>query len=135
MPATTGANGISHRLQVRVAPLVEIVVRVAHGVGLAASQHDLEIDRPQAVVLIAVDDAGGTRDAFPGPEPGGEALPAFVLDENVEEALQHEEALFDLVGVGGIALTWLHIHDRQCEVASRNDAGIAVLAGTAGADE
>src|SRR5215472_7369304 len=33
------------------------------------------------------------------------------------------------------ALAWLDEHDRQGEVAGRDDAGIAVLAGAAGADE
>jgi hypothetical protein len=35
----------------------------------------------------------------------------------------------------GIALTGIHIDDRQREVAGRDDARIVVLAGTAGADE
>src|SRR5262245_57200171 len=128
-------NRDSHRLEMGIAALVEVLVGVAHGLGLAASEHDLEVDRLEAVVLIAVDDAGGTRDAFPGPETGGEALAALVLDKDVEIALEHEETLFDLVGVGGIALSRLHIHDRQGEVLRRDDARIAVLAGTARADE
>src|SRR5262245_30343146 len=125
----------SHRLEMGIAALVEVLVGVAHGLGLAATEHDLEVDRLQAVVLIAVDDAGGTRDAFPGPEAGGEALAALVLDEDVEIALEHEETFFDLVGVGGVALSRLHIHDRQGEVLRRDDGRIAVLAGTARADE
>src|SRR5262244_2384457 len=125
----------SHRLEMGIAALVEVLVGVAHGLRLAASEHDLEVDRLEAVVLIAVDDAGGTRDAFPRPETGGEALAALVLDEDVEIALEHEEALFDLVGVGGIALSRLHIHDRQGEVLRRDDARIAMLAGPARADE
>src|SRR6516162_3172736 len=128
-------NRDSHRLEMGIAALVEVLVGVAHGLGLGAAEHDLEVDRLQAVVLIAVDDAGGTRDAFPRPEAGGEALAALVLDEDVEIALEHEEALFHLVGVGGIALSRLHIHDRQGEVLRRDDARIAVLAGTARADE
>src|SRR5438093_12274296 len=36
---------VSHRFQMRVAPFVEILVGVAHGLGLAAPEHDLEIDR------------------------------------------------------------------------------------------
>ena len=43
----------------RIPPLVEIVVGVAHRFRLAASEHDLEVDRREAVVLVAVDDAGG----------------------------------------------------------------------------
>src|SRR5262249_24778562 len=128
-------NRDSDRLEVGIAALVEVLVGVAHGLGLAASEHDLEVDRLEAVVLIAMDDAGGTQDAFPRPEAGGEALAALVLDEDVEVALEHEETLFDLVGVGGIALSRLHIHDRQGEVLRRDHARIAVLAGTARADE
>src|SRR6516164_4185597 len=125
----------SHRLEMGIAALVEVLVGIAHGLGLAAAEHDLEVDRLQAVVLIAVDDAGGTRDAFPGPEAGGEALATLVLHEDVEIALEHEETLFDLVRVGGVALSRLHIHDRQGEVLRRDDGRIAVLAGTARADE
>src|SRR5262245_50446164 len=118
----------SHRLEMGVSSLVEVLVGVAHGLGLAASEHDLEIDRLEAVVLIAVDDAGGTRDAFPGPEAGGEALAALVLDKDVEVALEHEETLFDLVGVGGLALSRLHIHDPIGAVLRRDYARIAVFA-------
>src|SRR5262245_12254618 len=119
----------------RIPLLVELLVGVAHGLGLGASDHDLEVDRPEAVVLIAVDDAGRTRYAFPWTWPGGEALAALVLDEHVEVALQHEEALLDLVGVRGVALARLHVHDRQGEVLRRDHGRVAVLAGAAGADE
>src|SRR5262249_12599416 len=95
----------SHRLEMRVAALVEILVGIAHRVGLGAADHYLEIDRLEAVVLIAVNHSGRTGDAFPWPEPRGEALAAFVLDEHVEKALQHEKAFFDLMGVRGITLT------------------------------
>ncbi len=118
-----------------VALLVEVLVGVAHGLGLGASDHHLEIDRLQAVVLVAMDHARRARDAFPRAEPRGDALAAFILDEHVEKALQHEEALLDLVGVRGISLAGFHVHDREREILRRDDAGIAVLAGTAGADE
>src|SRR5262249_21225838 len=49
----------SHRLQMGIAPLIKLVVGVAHRLGLAAPEHDLEIDRLKAAVLIAVDDASG----------------------------------------------------------------------------
>ena len=77
----------------------------------------------------------GHADAFPGAEPRRQPLAAFVLDEHVEIALQHEEALLDLMGMRGVALARIHIHDRQREIACRDNARIAVLAGTAGADE
>src|ERR1700688_2160916 len=118
-----------------VSLLVELFVRIAHGLRLAAPEHHLEIDRREAVVLIAVNDPGRTGDAFPGAEPRGQALAAFVLDKDVEETLQHEEDLLDLMGVGRVALSGLHIHDGKRKVLDRNDRGIAVLAGTAGADE
>src|ERR1700736_83615 len=53
---TRGCCG-SHRLEVSIAPLVEILVRIAHGVGLGAPQHHLEIDRREALVLVTVDHA------------------------------------------------------------------------------
>src|SRR6187397_3215670 len=81
----------------RVAALVELVVGVAHGFRLGAADHHLEINRLKRIVLIAVDHASGARDALPGAEPRGDALAGLVLDEHVEMALQHEEALLDLV--------------------------------------
>src|SRR5262245_36670783 len=119
----------------RVAPLVELLVGVAHGVGLAAPQHDLEIDGLETVVLVAVDHAGGARDAFPWAQAGGDAFATFVFDKHVEIALEHEEALFDLVRVRGISLPRLHVHDRQGDVFRRDDAWITVLAGAARSDE
>src|SRR5262245_53541277 len=123
----------SHRLEMRVAALVEILVGIAHRVGLGAADHYLEIDRLEAVVLIAVNHSGGAGDAFPWSEPRGEPLAALVLDEHVEKALQHEKAFFDLMGVRGIALTGLHIHDRKREILRGDDVRIGMLAGAAGA--
>src|SRR3954464_11362129 len=99
-----------------VAALEQFIVRISHGLRLGAAQHDLEIDRPEAVVLIAVDDARRARDALPRTEPRGEALAALVLDEDVEIALQHEENLLDLVRVRRVALARLHIHDRERKI-------------------
>src|SRR5262245_38662795 len=48
--------GRSHRVEMGIAALVEVLVGVADGLGLAASEHDLDIDRVEAIVLIAVDD-------------------------------------------------------------------------------
>src|SRR6059058_3785180 len=90
--------------QMGVALLVEVVVGVAHRLGLAAPEHDLEIDRLQAVVLEPVDHARRTGDAFPGSEFAGQPPAAFVLDEDAEITLQDEEYLLDLVRVRGVAL-------------------------------
>jgi hypothetical protein len=76
----------SHRLQVRVFALVELFVGVAHGLGPVASEHDLKVNRLETVVLVPVDHAGRTGDAFPGPDPRREALAAFVLNEDVKMA-------------------------------------------------
>src|SRR5262249_18988956 len=119
----------------RVAPLVELLVGVAHGLGFAAPQHDLEIDGLETVVLVAVDHAGGARDAFPWPQAGSDALAAFVFDKHVEITLKHEEALFHLVRMRGISLSPLPVHDRQGEVFRRADGWSAVLAGAARSDE
>src|ERR1700682_1610787 len=119
----------------RIPALVQLTVGITHGIWPAAAEHDLHVNRGERIVLIAVDHAGRTSDALPGAEPRGDALAAFVLDEHVENALQHKEALFDLVGMRGIALAGINVDDRQREIARGNDVRIVVLAGTAGADE
>src|SRR5215510_9531149 len=119
----------------RVATIVELVVRVTHRLRLAAAEHHLEIDRLERVILIAMDDTSRTRDALPWPEPRGDALAALILHEHIEIALQHEEALLDLMGMRGVALAGWHEHDREREVPGRDHSRIIVLAGTAGADE
>src|ERR1041385_477731 len=118
----------SHRLQVGVAPLVELVVGVTHRLRPGAAEHDLKIHWAERVVLITVNDARRARDAFPWPKPGGDALAALVLDEDIEETLQHEETLLDLVRVRRVALSGLHVHDREREVLGRDHGRIAVLA-------
>src|SRR5229473_5885088 len=122
-------------LQMIAAALVKLLVRIAHGFRLAAAEHDLEVDGLQAVVLVAVNDAGRAGDALPGSEARGEAVAGFILHEHVEKPLQHKEALLDFVGVGCVALARIDEHDRQSEIAGRNDGRIAMLAGAAGADE
>jgi hypothetical protein len=37
------------RVQMIIAPLVKLIARVTHGLGLAATEHDLEIDGLQAL--------------------------------------------------------------------------------------
>src|SRR5215469_3790365 len=123
------------RPKMGVALLVKLVVGVTHGFRLAAAEHHLEIDGRETVVLIAVNHAGRAGDAFPRAEPRRHPLAALVLDEDVEKALQHEKALLDLVRMRGVALARLHIHDREREVSGRNDRGVAMLAGAAGANE
>src|SRR5262245_36703493 len=118
-----------------VAALVELVIRVAHRFRLAAAEHHLEIDRLERVILIAMDDASRTRDALPWPESRGDALAALIFHEHIEIALQHEEALLDLMGMGGVALAGRHEHDREREVPGRDHGRIVVFAGTACADE
>src|SRR5690348_2007225 len=119
----------------RVASLILLVVGIAHGFRPAAAEHHLEIDRPQAVILVPVDHSRRALDALPRAEPRCDPLAALVLDEHVEEPLQHEEALLDLVRMGGVALAGFDIHHRQREVPGRDHARVAVLARAAGADE
>jgi hypothetical protein len=70
-----------------VAPFVEILVGVTHGLWSSPSEHDLEVHRLEAAVLVAVDNAGRTGNTFPQAEPYGDAITLLVLDENVEVAL------------------------------------------------
>src|SRR4029078_6530404 len=67
-------------LEVRIAALVELVVGVAHGLGLGAADHHLEIHGLERIVLIAVDHTGRAGDALPGPAPRGGAPARFGLD-------------------------------------------------------
>src|SRR6185295_13196832 len=89
----------------------------------------------EAGIFIAVNDAGGGGNALPRAEPRRDPLAILVLDEHVEEALQHEKYLLHFMRMCRVALSGLDIHDREREVSGRNDAGIAVLSRTAGADE
>src|SRR5689334_2367933 len=118
-----------------VAALVELLVGVAHRLRAGAAEHDLEIDRLEAVVDVAVNDAGRAGDALPGPETRLEAAAGLVLDKDVEEAFEDEEHLLDLVRVRGVPLPRLDIHDAEREAARRDGAHVGVLAGAAGADE
>src|SRR5882672_3157049 len=137
LPASGVETGFLRRPSVQVigAPLIKLLVRIAHGLRLAAAEHDLEVDGLQAVILVAVNDAGRTGDALPGSEARGDAVAGFILHEHVEKPLQYKEALLDFVGVGRVALARIDEHDRQSEISGRNDGRIAMLAGAAGADE
>src|SRR3977135_108540 len=139
-PPVTGARAClsflpTNLAQMAVAAAEQLVVGVAHRVGLAAAQHHLDIHRFQAAARTGVDDAGRARYAVPRAETARDPVAALVLDENVEKALQDEEDFLDLVGVRGVALPRFDEHDRQGEVPRGNDGRIVVLAGAAGADE
>src|SRR4029077_6682651 len=99
--------------KVAVPPAIEIAVGVAHGVRRGAPEHHLEIDGLEAVVDVAVDDAGRAGDALPFPEPRLNPVARLVLEEDGQEAVEHEEDLLDLVGVRGVSLARLHIHDAE----------------------
>src|SRR6266478_8102640 len=119
-----------------IAPALEQrIVGISHGFGLAASDHDLEINRLQTVVLIAMDDPRRAGDAFPGAEPARDLAAVFILDKDVEMALQDKEDFFDFMGVRGIALAGRHEHDGQREIAGRDRRRIAVFSRAPGADE
>src|SRR5262245_22781873 len=119
----------------RVAPLVERLVGIAHGLWPRASQHHLEIHRLEAVVLVAVDDARRARDDFPRPECLAQSPTGFILDEYGEMTTKHEEHFFHFVRVRGIALPRLDIHDAERKSSRRDHARIAVFARAACADE
>jgi hypothetical protein len=125
----------SDRPQMRIAPLIEFFVGITHRLWLAAAEHDLEVDRLQAVILVPMDDAGRARYAFPRTQPLGDTLARLVLDEYVEMTLQNEENLLDLMGMSRVTLARRHKHDRKGEVLGRNGVGIAVLAGAASTDK
>jgi hypothetical protein len=68
----------------RVAALVELVVDVAHGLRLAATQHHLHVNRLKTVVLIAVDHACG-RMHSQGPSRVVRRLPdSFSMNTSME---------------------------------------------------
>src|SRR5688500_13440999 len=133
--STSASNLVIFLPQVRGAAPVQLLVGVSHGVRARPAEHNLEIHRLQALVHITVDHPGRAGDAFPRTEPDVQAPPAFVLDEGGQVAAQHEEDLLDLVGMRGVALAGLDIHDRQREAARRDDVDVDVLARAARADE
>ena len=49
--------------------------------------------------------------------------------------MQHEETLFNFMGVRRVTLARVDIHDREREIARRDNGRIAMLAGTASANE
>src|SRR5438477_13030457 len=99
--------------QMGVAALIEILVGVAHCVGAAFAEHDLEIDRLEALILEAVDHARRAGGAFPRAKPAPQLPPALILDEHGQDALQDKEHLLDLMGVRRVALPRRAIDDAQ----------------------
>src|SRR5919201_1604884 len=93
------------------APPVELLIGITHRLRARLAEHNLKINRLEALVDIAVDDAGRAGDAFPGPELDVDAPAAFVLDERGEITLQHEEHFLDLVRMRRISLPGLDVHD------------------------
>src|SRR5215471_5128730 len=119
----------------RFAAAVEFVIRIAHRLRAPAAEHDLHIDRLEAVVLEAVNDPGRTGDAFPGPEFAADPPPVFVLEKDRQISLQDEKDFLDLVRMRRIALPWRHVDNAERKAARRDDGRIVVLARPAGADE
>src|SRR5260370_40722484 len=101
----------------RGAAAVEFVVGIAHRVGPALAEHDLEIHWLEALVLEAVNHPRRAGDAFPGAEPAADLAAGLILDKHGQHALQHEEHLLDLVGVRGVALSRRALYDAQGERA------------------
>jgi hypothetical protein len=131
-PAGSELRG--RRREVLVAAAREVGVGVAHELGPRRAQHDLKVCGLQAGVLVAVDDVGRARHTVPRAQHGVHAVAGAVLEEDAHRALQDEEDLLDLVGVGGVALAGRHEHDAQREVLGGDEVAPLVLAGAAGAD-
>src|SRR5215468_7260755 len=113
----------------RLAPAVEVVIGVAHRLGPAAPEHDLHVDRLQAVVVEAVNDTGWASDAFPLPELVADLPASFVFEEHGQITLEYKKHLLDFVSMSSIALTRRDIDDAQGKAARRNRRRIVVLAG------
>src|SRR6266851_1220653 len=118
-----------------VAALREALVDVAHELRLGGAEHDLQVGGLEADVLVAVDDVRRTRDAVPLAQHRLHVTAGTVLEEHLHLALEDEEDFFDLVRVGGVALTRRHEHDAEREVLRGDEVGPVVLAGAARADE
>src|SRR5215469_1657305 len=104
----------------RVAAAVEVVIGVAHRLGTAAPEHDLHIDRLQAVVVETVNDPGRASDAFPWPELAADLPAGFVFEEHRQIALQDKKDLLDFVSMSRIGLTRRDIDDAQGKAAQWN---------------
>ena len=119
----------------RVTPLEQTFIGVAHGLRFAAADHHLKIHRFKALVDIAMDHPGRAGNAIPLAQSYLAPITVFILDEHGKSALQHEKGFFHLVGMRGVALSGLDIHDRQGMCLGRNYRWIGVLARAASTDE
>ena len=117
------------------AAFVKFFVGVAHCFRLTATQHDLKPDRLEAGIIVTVNHTGRAGNAFPRAEPSGQAFTRLVLHKDVQKPFQDEKGFFDLMCVRRISLARLDIHDAERMRTRRDRIGIAVLAGSAGANE
>lgn len=118
-----------------ISPVVQLIVGITHRLRSAAPQHHLKINGLQTVVFVAMNHAGWTGNALPWPESLGNLSAIFVLNEDIEMSLKHEENLFNLMGVRRIALARLYIHNGQGKIAGWNRIHITMLARAPGTDE
>src|SRR5687768_6059466 len=103
-----------------VATGIQFVIRIAHCFGPATAEHNLEVNRLKAVVIVAVNHASRTGDAFPRSQTLRYLATVLVLDEHVEMALEHEENFLDLMRMRCISLTGRNEHDGERKIAWRN---------------
>src|SRR6185437_1295207 len=123
--AISFADGAS--IQMRVTMAKELVIRITHRLRLSSTQHDLDIDRLEAVILEPMDDACRTRKTIPGSHALGDAMPRLILDEDGEDTLEHEEYFLAFMGMGSVALTRGHKDDAHGEGLCRDDVRIIML--------
>src|SRR5690242_2521029 len=125
----------SSRFQMCIAVLVEFVIGITHGLGPRPSEHHLEINGFETLVLVAVNDAGRAGDAFPWSEDPADAISGLILDEHHQISTQYEENFLHFMGVGSVSLTGRHKHDAERKAARRDYVRIGMFARPAGADE
>ena len=95
----------------RFTTLEEPVIDIAHSFRTPATDHDLEIDMLETLILKAMNNTCWTRDAFPGTQSTGYSSAASVLDEDSQVSLEHKEHLLDLMRMCCVALSGRHAHD------------------------
>ena len=125
------ASSARRCLDVLGAALEQLGIGIAHEIGFAFADHDVEIDHIDCVVLVAMDDACRAGDTIPWSQHRLQTTSSLVLDEHGEVPLQHEEDFLDLMRVSGVALARRHGHDRKREIAGRYEVLIGLAAGVA----